>query len=270
MSNVSIPNNESVGLAAPVSEKPSGGAPTMSTPATLTGIFFEPSAVFESLRERPRFLVATIICIVAFMLFNITYFQKIGFETVIRAQTEASPRSASATTEQKEQAIDIQLKPAVKAIRLLSPILIFAVLFSGGAALYLFGAILMGGKLSYKQALSVWAYSSLPPAVLIMVVNFVLLFVAPPDGAMEIARGSRRGLVHANLGMLVDSAASPVLATTLGAFDIFGFLGLFLAALGLRKVGRMSTGGAWMTVILLWGIGLVLRMVYAAFTQTPM
>jgi hypothetical protein len=204
------------------------------------------------------------------MLFNITYFQKLGFEEVIRAQTEASPRAASASPEQKEQAIEVQIKPIAKALRLLSPILIYAVLFSAGAALYLLGAILMGGQLNYKQSLAVWAYSSLPPAVLIMVVNFVLLFVAPPDGDLEIARGSRRGLVHANLGMFVDSGSSPVLATVLGAFDIFSFLGLFLGALGLRKVGRMSTGAAWATVVSLWVIGILLRMLYAAVTQTAM
>jgi len=270
MSNPSIPNNEPVAFAATLPAKPHKDGPTMSMPATIAGIFLEPTNVFESLRERPRVLAAIIICIAAFMLFNITYFQHLGFETVIRAQTESNPRAASAPPEQKEQAIEIQLTPAVKAIRLLSPILLFTILFTAGAALYLLGAIVLGGNLNYKQALAVWAYSSLPPAVLVMLVNFVLLFVAPPDGDLEIARGSRRGLVHANLGMFIDSGASPVLGTLFGAFDIFSFYGLFLGALGLRKVGRMSTGAAWATVISLWVIGLLLRTLYAAFTQTPM
>ncbi len=243
---------------------------TMSTPQTITGVFFEPGRTFESLRERPRFLAAAIICVAAYMLFNITYFQRVGFETVIRAETESNQRSATATPEQKEQGIEFQLKPAFKAFRLLSPILGFAIFFAAGAGLYLLGATAMGGRMNFKQALSVWTYSSLPPTVLMMLINFVLLFAAPPDDDINIARGARRGLVHANLGFLVDPSASPVLTTMLGSFDVFTIYGLFLAALGLRKVGRMSAGAAWGTALALWLVGLILRVGFAAITKSPM
>lgn len=242
----------------------------MSTPQTITGIFFEPGRTFESLRERPRFLVAAIICLAAFMLFNITYFQRIGFETVIRAETDSNPRAATASPEQKEQGIEFQLKPVFKAFRLLSPILGIAIFFAAGAGLYLLGATAMGGRMNFKQALSVWAYSSLPPTLLMMLINFVLLFAAPPDDDINIARGARRGLVHANLGFLVDPAASPVLTTVLGSFDVFTLYGLFLAAIGLRKVARMSSGAAWGTALALWLVGLVLRIGFAAITKSPM
>ena len=50
---------------------PPGAAPTtqlegpeMSTPSTLTGIFFEPGRTFEALRRRPRFLVVGLILLV--------------------------------------------------------------------------------------------------------------------------------------------------------------------------------------------------------------
>jgi hypothetical protein len=268
MSDPSMSHNEPAGFATPAAI--AANAPAMSTAATISGIFFEPTPVFDSLRERPRFLVAAIICLAAFMIFNITYFQRLGFETVIRAETESNPRAASATPEQKEQGIEFQLKPAFKAFRLLSPILGFAIFFAAGAALYLLGAIAMGGRLNYKQALSVWVYSSLPPTVVMMVINFVLLFVALPDDDMGIARGARRGLVHANLGMLVDPSASPVLSTVLGSFDLFSFYGLFLGALGLRRVGRMSAGAAWGAVLALWLVGLLMRVVFASITKTPM
>ncbi|MFN2454071.1 MAG: YIP1 family protein [Pyrinomonadaceae bacterium] len=242
----------------------------MSTPETIAGIYFEPGRTFEALRERPRFLVAAIICIAAFMLFNITYFQRIGFETVIRAETDANPRLEGIAPEQKDRAIESQLKPAFKAFRLLSPILGFAVFFAAGAGLYLLGAIAVGGRLNYKQALSVWTYSSLPPTVLMMLINFVLLFAAPPEDDISIARGARRGLAHANLGFLVDPAASPVLTTVLGSFDIFTAYGIFLAAIGLRKVGRLSTGAAWGTALALWLVGLILRVGLSAVMKTPM
>jgi hypothetical protein len=270
MSELIIPNNLPLDPAASANAKPDKRPPEMSALATITGIFFEPATVFTSMRERPRFLVAMIVCIAAFMLFNITYFRRLGFETVIRAQTESNPRAASVTPEEKEEAIQFQLKPIVMAVRLLAPIVVLTFFFTAGAVLYLMGAALMGGQLSYKRALSVWAYSSLPPAVFIMLVNFVLLLVALPDDDLGITRGSRRGLVHANLGVLLDPKTWPVLGTALAGFDIFTFYGLFLGALGLRKVGRMSTGAAWGTVISLWLIGLLLKVGYAAVTGTGM
>lgn len=247
----------------------SPAAPTLSTAETLTGIFFEPGRVFEALRERPRFLAAALITVVAFLIFNSLYFQRIGYENVIRAETEASPRAASTSPADKERAIEFQTKPVFRAFRYLSPILIFAIFFAAGAGLYLLGSMMMARTMSYKQALSVWTYSSFPPTVLLMLLNIIVLFLKPPDDDITIARGAR-GLVHANPGLLVDPTASPVLATALGAFDVFAFYGLFLAALGLRKVGRLSSGAAWGIVITIWLIGVILRIVGAVAFNTAM
>ncbi|MFL6253426.1 MAG: YIP1 family protein [Pyrinomonadaceae bacterium] len=263
-------NSETIVTADQVPAQSADSAQTMSTPATVVGIFTEPTAVFNSLRERPRFLVALVLCIAAFMLFNVTYFERMGFETVIRAQTEANPRAADVPAEQKEQAIAVQLKPVVKAIRLLAPVVIFTLVAVVGGLLYLICATMFGGKLNYKRALSVWTYSTLPPAVFIMLCNFVLLFVAEPDTNLAIARGARRGLVQSSLGVLIDGSASPVLATLLGGFDAFTFYGLFLGAIGLRRVAKMSAGAAWATSLTIWGAGLMLKVGYVALTGTQM
>ncbi len=82
----------------PVSETMS--AETMSTGQTLTGIFFEPGRVFESLRERPRFLAAAIVCTKALLLFTTLFFQRVGFERMITEAIESSPRAAQMTPEQ--------------------------------------------------------------------------------------------------------------------------------------------------------------------------
>jgi hypothetical protein len=237
----------------------------MSTAETLTGIFFEPGRVFESMRQRPRFLVAAIISTIAIFAFTTIFFQKVGFERIVTEGIEASPRADQMTPEQKEQAIRIQTGPVVKAIYYASPLIAVAVIISAGAALYLLGSMLMGKKLSYKQALAVWTYSSMPPIVISMLLNIVLLFVKSPDD-YDIVRASRRGLVQANLGLLVDLKASPVLGTLLSSIDLFAFYGLFLAALGLRKVGKMSSGSAWAIVLTLWIIGVIARAAFAGIT----
>lgn len=246
-----------------------GSEPTMSTGETLTAIFFEPGRVFESLRDRPRFLVAGIIATVALMVFTVTFFQRVGFERVMTEAIEASPQTEQMTQEQKDQAIRMQTNPVVKAIYYASPILVIALLIAAGAAIYMLGTMLLAKKISYKQALAVWTYSSMPPIVLTMFLNVILLFLKSPDD-YDIVHASKRGLVQANLGLFVDPTASPVLATVLGSIDLFAFYGLFLAALGLRKMVKMSSSTAWTIVLVIWVIGVVFRASFAGILGTAM
>ncbi len=244
-------------------------ADTMTTPETLGNIFFEPGRTFEALRERPRFLVAALVTLAAFMAFYVTYVQRVGYENIVNAEIEMRAQGSGMTDEQKAAGRDIQTKPFVKAIRYGAPVIGIAILLAAGAGIYLLGSMLMGKGISYKQALSVWTYSSLPPLVLLMAANLVLLLVRTPTEDSEIARGLN-GLVRANPGILIDAAAHPVLATALGAFDLFAIYGLALAALGLRKVARLSSGSAWAVVLGFWLLGVIGRVVVAAMTGTPM
>jgi hypothetical protein len=251
----------------PLTETSAGTS--MSTGQTLTGIFFEPGRVFESLRERPRFLAAAIISAVALLAFTTIFFQRVGFERMVTEAIESSPRADQMTPEQKERAIRIQTSPVVKAIYYVLPLLVVAIIVAAGAALYLLGSMLMGKKMSYKQALAVWSYSSMPPIVLSMILNIVLLFLKSPDD-YDIVHASRRGLVQANLGLLVDPKASPVMATFLSSLDLFAIYGLFLAALGLRKVAKTSSGSAWGIVLTIWIMGTIVRVAFAAITGGAM
>jgi hypothetical protein len=243
----------------------------MSTPETLSGIFFEPGRTFEALRARPRFLVVALLSLVIFMSFYLLYMTRVGYENVVNAGIEMQAQKTDMTDEQKAAGRDIQLKPVVKAIRYFSPVLVFAIIIAAGAALYLLGSVAMGKKVSYKQALAVWSYSSFPPLLIAMLANIIILFARPPDlgDSSAVARGLG-GLVHANPGAFMASDANPVLVTALGVLDLFALYGLFLAALGLRKVGRLSSGTAWGIVLGLWLLGVILRLAFAALFHTPM
>lgn len=235
----------------------------MSTPETLSGIFFEPGRTFEALRARPRFLVAALVMAIFFLGFTVLFFQKINYEDMMRQAVESSPRAEQMTPEQKEQAISMQTKPVVKyAISYVLPALIFAIIIALGGLIYMLGAMAMGKRIGYKQGLAVWTYSSLPPLVLVMLANIIMLFVRPPDPSDAAA--ARGGLIHANLGILTDRTAHPVLTTLLGSLDLFAIYGLVLAAIGLRKVARMSSGAAWTIVIAIYLIALLFKLGGAA------
>jgi hypothetical protein len=234
----------------------------LSLGETLTGIFFEPGRVFESFRTRPRFLVALVIGIVFYMAFTFVFFQKVGYERVVREAIETGPRAEQMTAEQKEAAIRMQSGPVFRVIGFAATPIVFGIIFAAGAGLYLLGSMLMGKQVSYKQSLAIWAYSAMPATILAMILNVILVFIRSPDD-YDIVSASRRGLVKANLSFLSDPKAAPMLYTLLGSFDLFAFYGLFLAALGLRKVGKMTSGSSWAIVLGIWIFGLVVRIALA-------
>jgi len=248
-------------LAGPVA---SGDKPP-SAPASLIGIFFEPVRTFEAFRQRPRFLLAACLIALALSFSTTLIYQRVGFENILRAQLERS--SANITPEQKERIVELQTKPVMRAIGVISPIVSLTIAFAAGGALYLLGALAMGASIGYRQALSVWIYSAFPPAVLTAVGNIVVLFLRSPSD-IDVA-GSARGLVHANLGVFVDGSTYPVLTTAVSSIDLFAIYGLVLAVFGLQKVARISSAKASAIAGSIWLIGVFVRLGVSAVSNAP-
>src|SRR5690349_17417852 len=93
-------------MIAPPSTSASG-APEMSTGETLTGIFFEPSRTFESLRARPRFLVAGIILMVLAIIVTAVLYMRVDMAQFIRDRIERSPNAAQVSEQQKDMQVKI-------------------------------------------------------------------------------------------------------------------------------------------------------------------
>jgi Yip1-like protein len=231
---------------------PATGA-EMSTAETLTGIFFEPSRTFEALRARPRFLVAGIILLVLAILVTALLYMRVDMGQYIRDRMERSPRAAQLSEDQKEMQVKMGKNFGAVAIPLSVPIIL-----AGGAALYLLGVMAFGGSITYKKALAVWAYSSIPPSVLGALIAILVLFLKSPD-SIDPER-----MVATNPAVLLGEDASRILVAFLSQFDLLRFYGIFLAALGLRKVAKISSSQAWGVVITLWLIGALLRVGSAA------
>src|SRR5262249_25129616 len=118
-----------------------------------------------------------------------------------------------------------------------------------------------GGTGNFMTNLSVWIYSGLPPAVVGMIANYVVLAFKSADD-IDIA-ASQRGLVHANPAMLIDGKTMPVLAPLFSTFVIFFIWGWILAAIGLRITNRLSSSSAWAVTLIIALIGVVFRVVGA-------
>ncbi|HEV8587240.1 MAG TPA: Yip1 family protein [Pyrinomonadaceae bacterium] len=220
----------------PPTTEPAG--PEMSTPQTLSGIFFEPSRTFEALRTRPRFLVAGLILLLLTIGVTALVFQRIDMGEYIRQKMEQNPRNANQTEEQKEMGVKIGKIAGAVGIPISVPITIAA-----GAALYLLGVMAFGGSIGYKRSLAVWTYSSFPPAILGTIIAVLVLFLKAADTV------DPEHLLVTNPGAFMGTGSSPVVVSVLSQFDVLRFYGLFLAAIGLRKVAKISSGSAWGIVI---------------------
>jgi hypothetical protein len=225
----------------------------MSTAETLTGIFFEPSRTFEALRARPRFLVAGLILLVLTITVTLVLYARVDMGQFIRDRIEQSPNAAQASEAQKDMQVRVGKIFGMVAFPLFVPIGIAA-----GAALYLLLVMAFGGSITYKKSLSVWTYSWLPPSVLVTLIALLVLFLKSPDSIVP------ENLVATNPGALLGEESSKVLKAFLGQFDLLRFYGLFLAALGLRKMAKLSSGQAWGVVISLWFLGLLFAVGSAA------
>lgn len=237
----------------PLAETPEVVGETMSTPATLTGIFFEPGRVFEALRTRPRFLIAGIVLLLLTCSVVAVLYMRVDMGEVIREQMMKNPQAAQLPPDQ----IDMRVKIGKIAGAVIFPAIV-PISIAAGAGLYLLGVIAFGATITYKKSLAVWVYSSLPPAFLATIIAIVVLFLKSPDQI------DPNRLLVTNPGAFMGSDASPVLVTLLTQFDLLKFYGLFLAAVGLRKVAKMSSGAAWGVVISWYVIFAILRISRAA------
>ena len=225
----------------------------MSTAETLTGIFFEPSRTYDALRARPRFLVAGLIILAIAGLVTLVLYTRVDMGQYMRERIQQSPNADQISEQQMEMQVRVGKIFGAAVIPLSVPIII-----AGGAGIYLLGVMMFGGSITYKKALSVWTYSSIPPSVVGALIAIVVLFLKSADTI------DPEHLVATNPGALMSENSSKVLVAILGQFDLLRFYGMFLAALGLRKLGKVSSGSAWGIVIGLWLLGLLLRTLSAA------
>src|SRR5437879_2082192 len=227
--------------------------PDMSTGATLTGIFFEPGRTFEALRKRPRFLIAGLVLLVLTIGVTALVYQRVDMGQYIRDKMERNPRNANQPEAQKEMGVKIGKIAGAVGIPASVPLTIAA-----GAALYLLGVMAFGGSISYKKSLAVWVYSSFPPAIFGTIIAVLVLFLKSADTI------DPEHLLVTNPGAFMSSDSSPVLVALLGQFDLLKFYGLFLAAIGLRKVAKISSGSAWGVVIAFYLIRAIMGVSAAA------
>lgn len=259
-------NNVSDWQAPPPPELIKKEEPEMSEVATLFNIFIEPGRTFEDLRKKPRFILATLILSILATAFAFGLYYKVGdagYRNFVREQVEK--QAPNATGEQLTQAIDLQMS-IQSVVRYILPLFIIVAVIIGGLFYFLL-AKAFGGNGGFLHGVSVWVYSAIPPAIISSIINAIVLVFKSVDD-IDIA-ASQRGLVQANLSLLVNGKAMPVVATLLSFIDLFAIWGWILASIGLQKTNKISSSSAWAITIILALVGMGFRILGAVFSGNP-
>jgi len=239
----------------------------MSEPATLGNIILSPEKTFKSIRIKPRFITAGLIIVFLAAAFQILLSEKVGAERMLMEQLNAMSVQTKPTAEQIEKYVAQQNSLGIKAIKYISTTFGLIVPILLGGLFYWLGPNAMGGSASFLRGLSVWIYSSFPPAVVMWLANILVLMLKPVEEISFFE--SRKGMVISNPNYFFAYERFPLLATFFNSLDIFYLWGLVLAAIGIHHVAKLSKKLSWVVVLVLASLGLATRLIISALTGLP-
>src|SRR5438477_8966213 len=241
--------------------------PKMSTGATLTGIFFEPTSVFRNLRAHPQWMAAILLVGIVNGAYSVAFNHRLTPERIINFtmdKLEESPikpppeAMAKARTEGVEQAKAATYQAGDFVKKVVSAF--FGVAFV--AALCLLGVLAFGGRMHFWQTYAAIAYVTFPFTMIQKAISFIILYLKSPDDIHPLL--GQESLVYDNLGLLVAAKDHPVIFVIATSIGVLSFYRLWLTATGLREAGyKVGSSAAWGVTITIFLLFLLLGMAVA-------
>jgi hypothetical protein len=234
--------------------------PPLGTLERLTGIFYEPTRVFRSLRSHPHWVSGFLVIALLNVAYVAAFTQRLTAERIVNYTVDKMAETPFIPPEAVEQAREQGLQDAKSTVQkvnngikaIVGTFIFLCVL----AALYMVALLAFGGKINFWQSLSVAVYSALPVVVISKVVSFILLYIKSPDDIHPLM--GQETLLQDNLGILFSPKDHPVLFVTASAIGLLSLYKLWLTAKGLHEAGeKVSSSAGWGVAILLWMLGLI-------------
>jgi hypothetical protein len=204
-------------------------------------VLYEPGAVFERVRERPKFLVPfLVIIVVQCVLFfvNLPYLKvAVAAQMATAAQGRPAPSGGM-----------------LAAFGLIGLVIVLTVIFLlSGLILWVLASVLGGGEAKYGTLLSVVVYAAVPSAILLTIVGTIVLHMRGESGIT-----SPQDMQPA-LGLdLLAPGAKGFVGAVLKAINPFSVWGVVLTAIGVTTTQRTSKGTGYTIAIVAFVISLLI------------
>jgi hypothetical protein len=230
----------------------------MSEAGRLVNVFVDPKPAFADIAARPNWWVPMILVMVCVLAYMLAFSSHVGWEHYLRQQFEQSSKAQTMSPEDREHAIEMQVKfggPIGTVMAVAAQPVVMLVI--AGALLLVFN-FLLGAAVRFRQALAVAAYAALP-GVLAMAGGVLVMFLKDPtDFDLKNPAGY-------NLGFYLDPHTVPAWVVSLAtSIDVFAFWGILLLATGMAAVTRKRWTTALTGVLIPWGVFVVVKVALAA------
>lgn len=221
----------------------------------LINIFLEPGKVFAELKDKPTFLVPALIVVGASMASALAYFQTVDPEWFSAQQVAAMVAQGNTKAEIAQVQ---QFMPGARASGWIAagtmPV-VFAIMFSLYGLYYWLAGKVAGQAVSFRQGVSLSAWS-LMPMLVGAVVALAAVFTSSPQSTFE-------SMQMLNVDpLLVQLPLDNAWSSLAKGFSLLNFWVWFLAALGWKTWFRTGWGQALVVVLL---PSLVIYGIWAAF-----
>lgn len=233
-------------------------AAKMSEFARLGNTFFDPKRTFADLAVKPRFWVPMILIIVLAVAYLSAFSSHVGWERFMRQQDEKSEQMQNLPADQREKAIEMQVKfaaPMGMAGAIVGTPVFF--LASAGVLMFIF-TNLLGSTVTFKQSLSIVSYSSLPGIIGSLAGLLVMFLKDPTDFDLQ-------NPVGLNVGFYLDPNSTKAWIVSLcNSIDLLSFWSILLLATGFSIVAKKPWKSALMGVLMPWAVYVLIKVGWAA------
>jgi len=196
-------------------------------PRRLVALFTSPKALFEHLEQRPSWFVPFLVSLLLVVLFVVVLWNPVLMPKMLLRLEEQGARQDMVDTMTKN-GLMISLIPGICFAAI--------AMFVTALVVWAIGGFMLGGKLNYRQALSIVAHTGLVslPAMAVLI---------------PLALVSNTSQVSVGPGMLFNAETAEgygarFLALAVSSIDVFRLWQVALTALGVSVIARVSRTNA--------------------------
>ena len=231
----------------------------MGEAARVTGVLFDPKKAFADIAAKPGFVVPLILVIVGYLAFMYCFTTHVGWEHSMRQAMETNSRMQQMDAQQRENALQLQLKFAPIGAYVAGPIVIIVIALATAGVL-LMVCKMMGASVGFKQMFGIASYAMLP-GLISSILTVIVIFIKNPDDF------NLQNPLAFNLGAFLEPPpnSSKALYSMATSIDLFSFWTILLLAVGISVAARkFSFSKALMAVVVPWVVLVLVKVGWAA------